>query len=432
MRRLALVSTVAAVVLAAVLSSCSEPLPDTSTEEETTPDACSPTELLACARDSTLAEYVPDEPTVATGEPIRLGMINQENTPAGSYPELSQAVLAATSFINEEMGGVRGRPIEVEVCNTEFSAEGSTACAQKFVEAKVPAVLGGIDVFGNAIDTLNENGVPFVGGVPVSTQSVQSPNSFQWSGGSWGATVAFAWYAATELDAKKVAIVYGEFGSVTHSAEVGRSVLEDNGVEVQMVPFPILATDITSPLSVAAAFEPDAIFMLASDAGCKAAFDGVASLGIEATMFYVGACAVPSIVAEAGPETTNGAYFNVEGEITPDDEPSPDGDLYDGVVEKYGDGLDPIGAGTVTFRAVMNLFVVLSELDEEITPASIMAALRAQSGAASFNGHDYTCDGEQFEGLPAMCSPQQVLARMHDGTLTQVGDWIDVGRIYRG
>ena len=52
--------------------------------------------------------------------------------------------------------------------------------------------MGGIDVFGNGIEVLADNEIPFVGGIPVSEQSVTSPNSFQWSGGSWGATVAFA------------------------------------------------------------------------------------------------------------------------------------------------------------------------------------------------------------------------------------------------
>ncbi len=46
-------------------------------------------------------------------------------------------------------------------------------------------------------------------------------------------------------------------------------------------------------------------------------------------------------------------------------------------------------------------------------------------------GHDYTCDGEQFAGLPAMCSPQQILASMEDRELDQLGSWVDVGAIYR-
>jgi len=80
----------------------------------------------------------------------------------------------------------------------------------------------------------------------------------------------------------------------------------------------------------------------------------------------------------------------------------------------------------------MNLYSILRGLDGDITPSAITAALRAQVDAPSFAGHDYTCDGEQFEGLPAMCSPQQILAQMQDEKLEQITDWIDVGAIYAG
>jgi branched-chain amino acid transport system substrate-binding protein len=436
--RLSIVGALVAAGLAVgTLAGCSEPLPEESSSSTTSPAVDAAAEcaedLIACAEGTTLAAVVPDEPTEATGEPIVLGMVNQENTAAGSYPELSQAAQAAIDFVNEQLGGVDGQPIELEVCNTEFSAEGSTSCGQQFVEAGVPAVLGGIDVFGNAIETLGENGIPYIGGIPVSTQSVQSENSFQWSGGTWGATVAFAEHAAKELGAKKVSIVYGEFGSITHSAEVGRDVLEGYGVDVQLVPYPIMATDISSALNAAAANDPDALFILAADTGCKAGYDGVASLGIEAATYFVGACATPAIVDAAGPAKTNGAIYNVEGPIGADNQTNDDFALYAAVIDEYGaDGLDPIGAGTVSFRAFMNLYLVLTELDGDITPAAITEALRAKVDAPSFAGHPYTCDGKQFDGLPSMCSPQQILGEMQDGQLAQVGDWVDVGAIYAG
>ena len=45
-------------------------------------------------------------------------------------------------------------------------------------------------------------------------------------------------------------------------------------------------------------------------------------------------------------------------------------------------------------------------------------------------GHAYTCDGKQLKGLPAICSPQQILAKIQNRTLSQIGTWIDVGKIY--
>lgn len=418
------------VVLAAACSEDREPT-SSATTDGAQARPCTAADLLACARESSIAELVPAAATEATGDPFVIGMINQDNTPAGSYPELSAAAQTAVAFVNEHLGGLDGRPITLEVCNTEFSPEGSTACAQGFVQDGVQVVLGGIDVFGTGIDTLADNDIPYVGGIPVSTQSVTSPNSYQWSGGSWGATVAFAHHAATEAQAERVAIVYGDFGSITDAANYGERTLRNLGVdEVQLVPFPILATDLTSALQAAAAGDPDAVFVLAADTGCKAAFDGVETVGLEATMYYVGACAVPKIVDEAGPAKTDGAIFNVEGEINRDD-PDPDAQLYTAVVEIYGGGLDPIGAGTVTFRAFMNLYRVLRDLGADgSTSAAIVDYLEGQVDAPSFMGHPSTCDHEQLDGLPAMCSPQQVLAVMEGGQLTQVGSWIDVGEVY--
>lgn len=427
----------AALVALSGLAGCSEDRAGTddatSSSTTTSPPAtvdCAE-DLVACARRSSIGDVVPDTPSAAAGEPLVLGMINQENTPLGSYPELSSATRAAIEFVNTELGGVHGRPIELEVCNTEFSPEGSTACAQEFVQDAVPAVLGGIDVFGTGIDTLAENEIPFVGGIPVSTQAVTNANSFQWSGGTWGATVAFAHHAATELDADSVAIVYPEFGPISDSADYGRTTLENAGVtDVVMVPYPITATDLSSPIQAANSASPDAVIMLAADMGCKGAFDGFATVGVEAQVYLVGACAAPKIIAEAGPDKTDGTIFNVEGPISRGAD-NIDFSLYQAVASEYGDGFDPIGAGTVTFRSFMNLYRVLVGLDaDDLTPAAITEALGAQDEAPSFMGHPSTCDRDQLAGLPALCSPQQILAELTDGELAQIGDWIDVGEVF--
>ncbi|MFN8017574.1 MAG: ABC transporter substrate-binding protein [Acidimicrobiales bacterium] len=433
-RRATAVALSVATVGALALVGCSEDPPATSTSQGKTAAAtCQGAELFTCAKDSTIGPYVPAKPTKATGKPLVIGMVNQENTAAGSYPELSQAVQAGIEFVNEQLGGVGGRPLELEVCNTEFSAEGSTSCGQQFSEEKVPLVLGGIDVFGNAIETLGRNGIPYLGGIPVSVQSVQAPNSFQWSGGTWGAAVAFAQHAATKAKAKRVSIVYGEFGSITHSAEVAQQVLDGYGVKVQLVPYPILDTDITSALNAAKASDPDAIFLLAADTGCKAGFDSIKALGIDAAKYFVGACAAPTIIDDLPTGETNGTLLNVEGPISRS-HPNPDFAFYAGVIQQYGDGLDPVGAGTVSYRAFMNTYVLMRKLadaDKQITPKAITDLIREQKDEPSFAGHPYTCDGKQFAGLPAMCSPQQILGRMQERKLFQASEWIDVGAIYQ-
>lgn len=417
-----------------VASSCSEDrsATDTDTGDPAPPTTAAanvadcPNDIFACAQQGSLADLLPETATKATGEPIKLGMINQENTPVGSYPELSSAAKSAAGMINEYFGGVNGRPIEIEVCNTEFSPEGSVACAQKFVEQGVPAVIGGIDVFGTGISTLAENDIPFIGGIPVSFADVTSPNAFQWSGGSWGAAMAFASHAA-ESGAATVAIAYPEFDASIDGANRAKAVLEAAEVpNISMIPYPVTATDLTAPIQAAQATNPDALIMLAADMGCAGTFDGVHTVGLEAQVYVVGACASPKITDAAGADKTEGVIFNVEGPV---DGRANDMDfaLYSAAAAKYGN-FDPVGAGTVAFRAFINLWAAMLDLDE-ITPDSIMSTLKAKKDAPSFMGHDYTCDGQQMPDFPAMCAPQEILVEMRSDQLHQITDWIDVGAL---
>lgn len=424
---------VAGVALAAALASaCSESEESGAGEASSTtaaPSECTGDEpVVTCApQDTTLGE-LPEEPVAASGEPIRIGTINQETGAAGAFPELTQADRAAVRLVNEELGGVDGRPLELITCDTKFSPAGSQACAQQMVDEDVVAVVGGIDVFGDGITTLEQNGIPYVGGIPVSFPSVRSPLSFQFSGGSWGAMLGFTDYAIRELDAKKVSILHGDFGPITDAAAYGRRALEAAGVEVRLIAMPLVGADFLPLVTTANENSPDAIVVLTADTGCVPTMQAAADLGVTAPVFLTGACAAPKIVSDAG-DAAEGRYFNVEGPIRPDD-PDADTALYNAVIERYGEGLDAPGAGTVSFRSLMNLYLVMRELGADgITRESIAEAFRSAEETPSFMGHPYTCDGEQFEGLPALCAPQQIIARYTDGTLEQVSDWIQVGEL---
>jgi branched-chain amino acid transport system substrate-binding protein len=247
--------------------------------------------------------------------------------------------------------------------------------------------------------------------------------------------VALADYATTELGARRVSIVFGDFGAIADGAGYAHTVLAARGAEVQLVPHPILETDLTSPLSVVAASDPDAVIVLTADTGCRAAFGAVGAVGIDVPVLYTGACAAPNIVAGADPAVTDGALFNVEGPVSPR-EPQPDFALYTRILGDYAPDINPIGAPTVTFRSFMNLYAVLAGLAngpggaDDIDAGAVAGSLAAQRDTPSFMGHPYTCDREQMEGLPSVCSPQQIVAQLADGELVQRTGWVDVGAIY--
>jgi branched-chain amino acid transport system substrate-binding protein len=375
---------------------------------------------------------VPAAPIEADGTPIRIGMINQENTPLGSFPELRLGAQAAVDFINAELGGVGGRPIELVPCITSFSVEQSQACAQQFAQSDAVAVLGGIDVTSNgSIPVLEQNQVPYVGGIPVNLDEMQSPVSFQFSGGTPGAFAAFAQHAL-ESGARKVAVTYGDYGPIKAAAqEFAVAPLQARGVEVIEVPFPITTTDFLPVMTKAAEGDPDAIFVGAADTSCAPAMRTAHDLGITAQVYLVGACAAPSIAEEVGEEAADGRIFNVEGPISAT---SREADLYQEVIDRYGaPDLPAQSAATVSFRGLMNLYgLLLTVGPDDASRASVLAAARAARNVPSFDGHPYTCDGQQIPSRPAMCSPQQVLAQRRDGGLVAITGWIDVPAFVRG
>lgn len=370
---------------------------------------------------------IPDQATEATGEPIKIGMINQEGTPLGSFPELRLADEAGIRFINEELGGIGGRPIELVPCITTFSPEKSQACAQQMVQEDVVAVLGGIDITSTgSIPVLEQNELPYIGGIPINTDEMASPISFQFSGGSPGAFVAFAQHAA-ESGAQKVAVTYGDFGPIAASARFGVETLKALGVsDVTEIPFPITTTDFLPVMSAAAEGDPDAIFLGAADTACGPAMSTARDLGIEADLYLVGACAAPSIAEQIGEEAVDGRIFNIEGPL--EDDEYIDGELYMAVIGKYGDpSLSAAGAGTVSFRGLFNLYSVLLDIGpDDISSERILDGFRSAVDRPSFNGHPFTCDGEQVPSLPALCAPEQILVIRRNQALEQLTDWIDV------
>lgn len=376
---------------------------------------------------------VPDRATAADpgAEAVVIGLINQEDTPVGSFPEIRHAVEAAVNWINAELGGVRGRPIELVECITNFSVEQSQACAQQMVQAGAVAVISGIDITATgSLPVLEQNGIPLVSALPTTLAELRSTNTFSFSGGITGAYVAFVADAHAK-GATSIAIAYGDFESFSVPAtEYAAKVAQQLGMKVTLIPFPITTTDYLPVIQAAVGSGADAITVAAADTACVPLMNTVHDLGYSGRTYVVGACAAGPILAQVADDVQAPFVFNAEGPL----EETIEGNLFLGATERYV-AEEAGGAGTVGFRAAMNLWAAVNGIDGDITPASITAAFRTGRDHPSFWGHPYTCDGKQVPGMPALCSPQQTLFRLPDDTGTVVVEsdgWIDVPSIVAG
>lgn len=410
MRRVLIVLVAAMLVMAA----CSESAPEAAkptTPDGGTTDSTGPAASVVegFAGEKWFMGTVPDKPVAAdmSLEPIQIGMINQEDTPLGSFPELRRATEGTVDFINTELGGVGGRPIELTTCKVSFTVEQSQACAQTMVQKNVVALAGGIDVVSEtgSLPVLEQNGIPQIGGIPANLGEQRSDFMFYFSGGVTGALAAFMADAA-DHDAKKVVVGYGEFDAFETSArDYGVKVGESLGLDVELAPFSIAATDFLPILTGIAAGKPDAIIMAVAGSSCVPLMEVYDQLKIEAQLYLVGACAADEIIDVAG-ASAEGIVFNSEGPVETGD---VEGSIYNDINERYANG-EGSGAGTLGVRSMMNLYALLDELGpDNVSRESILDLVRQAKDRPSFWGYPYTCDGKQVAGLPALCAPQQTL-----------------------
>lgn len=362
-------------------------------------------------------------PADDTLEPILLGMINNEDTPFGSYPEVRAAAEAAAMWVNTELGGVDGRPIEIRTCISRFDVEQSQQCALELERAGVVAFVGGVDVTSNgSYPVIEQNGLPVVGGIPATLTEQRSPNAFFFSGGIAGGATAMVAHAA-QSGAERVLLAFGELEPFEVAArEYAAVVGEHLGLDVELVPFSFATADYLPILTKARDVDAQAVIVLAADAACVPLMETVAALGLDATIYLFGSCAAESILDAAG-EAALGVIFNSEGPVGEDD---IEGAIFQDVIDRYA--TEPAGAaGTVGFRGLMNLYAMLRELGgDDITSEGLLDLARNSVDEPSFWGHPYTCDGRQVPGLPALCAPQQILFTF-DGVgqdPVEITDWI--------
>ncbi|HEU0102412.1 MAG TPA: ABC transporter substrate-binding protein [Mycobacteriales bacterium] len=392
--------------------------------------------LTACGSGDDAASESPSQAPGAsgsaaapTGQPIVIGMINQENSPAGSFPEIRVADEAAVKYVNSKLGGVNGRPIQLETCITNGSPESSTTCANQFVDKKVLLVTSGVD-FGTAasLPILTKAGIPYVGGVPLLPPELTSQNAFMFVGGSTSAFPSQSVFLGREEKAKKVNILYTDNPSgLAAATSYGEKVLKASGVtEVNLVAEKADAADFTAAVTKTAQGNPDAIMVLFSGQGCSRIMQAAGSLGLTSkTKFYYPGSCVSSNVIKAGGSGAEGARFNTETVLLGDNDPQIK--IFLEAMKAGAPANAELSSFAQTgFAAIMNIHALLSEMaPDQISSTAVVTALRATKEKPNFMSHPYTCDGKQVPGLPAVCDSYSKIIEYKGGKQTYLyNDWL--------
>ena len=387
-------------------------------------DTGAPTDSAISAENLAHAvEYTGGTAGAATGtDPFVIGYVNQQGGTPG-FPEATIGVDAAVWYINNHLGGIGGRPIELAKCIITKEEDGQKCAQEMLANDQVSVVLAGAMLNGNAplLDGLAGKKPVFISN-PLTTPEFLASDAFAFTPGApgvvGGLTVFIAKYLG-ELEGKeikKVAVVYGDnpSGQVAFNA-LTKPVFESLGIEVTGVAAADTAgaTEMASLIQAAGAQDADAFYPLVTVGSCIAVYDALATLEIETTVVTTGLCfGVPmqTHLQELGIDANlpDGWYFGGYG-YSYEIPGNPDIDAYIEAIFAYAatEGMDAAtleytGFGGPTFGTLMTI--------AQFANAGAADSESYRTAAKAFTGPGWGVVGPQKCGgnptFPSLCGFQ--------------------------
>lgn len=317
-----------------------------------------------------------------SGEPIVIGMIQTDESPAAGFPEITDGAKACFEAINAT-GGVNGRPIEFRACNDAADPVEGEACARDLIDAGAVAVLGGIcfSCFSApVVDVLGGAGVPYVGGLPVLPSEYEQENFLPITNAGGSASLyANAAYIMQTAAAKGV-----EANVVEINASVGEinPTLENQikalgGNYVARVNFDPASADLTSVAQQAIDKGPNFVSVQTDGPNTVKIVTSLRTQGYEGDIVILGTAADPGSIEGMG-DAAEGVY------VASFFEDLGSGDSPDAVkfqADMRAIGADPSKTLAATgYAGAYVTAVALSRVEGEITSDAFRAALLALDG----------------------------------------------------
>lgn len=349
------------------------------------------------------------EPNAAEGEPIKIGLIGTggdcaDCTEGGAVEE--PVAQATADWANDYLGGIAGRPIELVVCNNDLDPSKATDCANQMIAEDAAAVVLGADSTVTGWQVLHDAGIPVVNFSTTQAAMLADPDSTFVLQGSEALTVEFPIGAAQQIGADKVSIIVIDLPAATdiYTDEVLQK-FADAGLDVEIIPVPIGTPDMTPQAQQIVQNNPDGLVnIVGHDAFCIPAINGLQAAGFTGTIATISFCVTDALREAVSSDMVEGILLGASNPVG--DESDPSTQQYEAVLDEYGD--DSIArdssSGFAMFSSVAALAIGTAGLEGEVTPESIIDAMRSMDNEVlpGTGGRFFRCNGNA-ETSPAVC-----------------------------
>jgi branched-chain amino acid transport system substrate-binding protein len=342
----------------------------------------------------------------ASGEPVRIGFVSDGASQVTDMQIEFDAADATVAWLNEHRSGIGGRPIELVTCASETDPSRTTDCANQMVEEGVVAVVTGSLAAAESLwDPLHDAEIPVMFYAVNAVDLLQDTASTFILTNPGSGIVGTPLSAAAEAEADKVTVVVIDVpAALSIYEEAAPAAFDAEGVELEVVPVPPGTADMTPQMQEVVDGDPGVVQVIGNDTFCISAFQGLLAVGYDGPIATIAQC-VTDATREAVPaDFLDGMVMSATAPVGVD---SPSTELYGAVVETYGDGIDTSRiTGMNVFITVAGFATAAAEVEGEVTPASVTAAIKAMSESElpGSGGLSFRCGGEAVPATPAVCT----------------------------
>jgi branched-chain amino acid transport system substrate-binding protein len=360
-----------------------------------------------------------------TGEPVLIGVQAPMEGPA-AYPQTGYGAQAAEKYVNEELGGINGRPIKIQLCAGDNSPETAINCANEFVSSNVAAVLDAYDPsVGPQAPILTSAGIPIIGqlGAQGIADALPAGQAFYLSGPLETSALG-SMTILNQLGKKSAALAVTEApSSHGYVDQLIQPIAKELGITVA----PLYAPTTNMNFSVMAATElagnPDVAGIIAlPEDGCTGLFKALRQQGFTGTIF-AGSCS--QFIEQMGPDAA-GAIVQPRLWVPASKQYAPpqvqqELDAFASAMEAIDRGDEQSARSLYSFGGLVDTAKVLSTIQGDITPESITTAMSGLKDFQTFAGPTVTCDGNAWPGRPSSCSHKGIFFEVQpDGSLKPI------------
>jgi branched-chain amino acid transport system substrate-binding protein len=343
--------------------------------------------------------------------PVTVGFVNQQGGAQVIGQHATDGAEMAIKYINAQLGGVDGHPIQLDTCFIASAEEEGTGCAQKFLANKnVHVIAMGAAVIGvqSFYSTLG-GAIPVVGGVAALGIDGAQKNTAVLFGDATSVLGPMGTYGKDVLHAKTAVILYPDTASATPGALATEAGLKAAGISVKMGPYPETTTDLTGVLASTGAASADMVIPAVAAPDCVNIEKALTQQGITDPKKIIAAplCLNGQVAAGLGGDFPKWTYLiasSLFGDTT-----DPGMIEYMKLAQTYSTPANaPDPWNIVDFGQMMTIDKVLNQVGyANLAPAAILSAVKAFKGPQALGAPALECGYDP--SAPGVCNNRSQL-----------------------